>query len=84
MWRVSSSPIFCQVAPPSVGLVDAVAPGGTLAIVGLAGAHPDHRGVEGATATAPMDIMPPASSKTGVKETPSLALLKTPPVVVAM
>jgi len=30
-----------------------------------------------------VDIMPPALSKTGVQETPSLTLLKTPPVVVA-
>ncbi len=39
-------------------------------------------GLDAETATAPIDIMPPALSKMGVKETPSLTLLKMPPLVV--
>src|SRR6185312_13930413 len=39
-------------------------------------------GFDGATATAPMDIMPPEWSNTGAQETPWLLLLNTPPLAV--
>jgi len=41
-------------------------------------------GAEGATATAPIDIMALTPSKTGANETPLLLLFHSPPLAVAI
>ena len=83
MARVSSSPMSVQVSPPSV-LRYTPSPQLELWRV-LASPVPTQtvRGAEGATATAPMDIIASTPSKTGVHDVPLLALFHSPPLAVA-
>src|SRR5678815_859856 len=81
--RVSLRPMFDHVFPPSV---DLYTPSPQLELWRvLASPVPTHTvsGADGATATAPMDIIALTPSKTGDHETPLFELFQTPPLAVA-